>query len=132
MLGDQGAVRHLSPKDRHDTERPEDGGVCLRRGGTLVGGGGVGEVTMATYLYDVVSPILHPVAAKSGDIVAVRPGHPTRPVVVFQCIGDQWVPVAKGPPNCGAFLVREDEGFIRQIFASPSVPLAAHPLVQTA
>lgn len=87
---------------------------------------------MTAYLFEVISPIVHPVAAKSGDIIAVRPGHGDRPVVVFRSIRGAWTPVTIGPPNYGAFIVREDEGFIRQIFASPSVPLALHPLVRTA
>lgn len=87
---------------------------------------------MAAYLYEVINPILHPVAARAGDVLAVRPGHATRPLLVFRFVDGRWMAVTAGPPNYGALLVREDEGFIRQIFASVSLPLSAHPQTQTA
>jgi len=87
---------------------------------------------MSAYLYEVIDPITHPVPAKARDIIAVRPGHATRPVVVFRCVGGAWLPVTMGPPNYGALLVREDDGFIRQIYAASAVPLAAHPLSRLA
>jgi hypothetical protein len=87
---------------------------------------------MSAYLYEVIDPITHPVPARTGDILAVRPGHPTRPIVVFRMVAGEWTPVTVGPPNFGALLVREDDGVIQQIFSSFSQPLAAHPALRSA
>lgn len=85
------------------------------------------------YLYDVTSPILHPVPARVGDLLAVRPGHPTHPVVVLRKVGGRWSPVDIGPPNYGAILLRETEGALTPVFASVTgLPLAEHPVVRSA
>lgn len=86
----------------------------------------------SAYLYDVLHPILHPVPARVGDVIAVRPGHPTHPVLVFRQQSGAWVPVADGPPNYGALVLREDDGVIRSIFSSGALPLAQHPLAESA
>lgn len=85
------------------------------------------------YLYEVLSPILHPVPARTGDLLAVRPGHATHPVVVLRRVGGRWSPVDIGPPNYGAILLREDEGALTPVYASDAQrPLAAHPAVRSA
>lgn len=83
------------------------------------------------YRYVVCSPILHPVAARTGDVLIVRPGHPTHPIVVIRRVAGAWEPVRIGPPNYGALLVQEDEGAITPLLRSaPS--LAADPFVRSA
>lgn len=84
-----------------------------------------------TYLYDVLSPMMHPVQAVTGDVILVRPGHPERPIVVMRSMLGGWRPVRGGPPNYGAILVQEDDGIIRwrASAAAASVPLSTHPLV---
>lgn len=88
-------------------------------------------MTVTPYCYLVVSPILHPVAARTGDMVVVQPGHPEFPVVVVRRISGEWVRVRVGPANYGAILVREDEGCLIEMTAS-SQRLSEHPLVQSA
>lgn len=86
--------------------------------------------TAMPYVYDVLVPMLHPVRARVGDRLVVRPGHPDRPVVVVRREGDGWVPVVIGPPNFGALIGLELDGVIRErLHVSP---LSAHPLAQTA
>jgi hypothetical protein len=88
---------------------------------------------MLAYLYDVHCHMLHPVRARKGDILVVRPGHATRPIVVSSLVDGVMRPVRIGPPNYGALLLLEDEGVIslcpgRRV----DVPLARHPLIQSA
>ena len=85
----------------------------------------------ATYRYLVLSPILHPVAARDGDVLIVRPGHADRPIVVVREIAGAWRPIRVGPPNFGALIVREDDGFIYDLSGSPS-SIADHPVLQIA
>lgn len=83
------------------------------------------------YVYDVHVEMLHPVRAKPGDRLIVRPGHPERPVVVVRRTGDDWEPVRVGPPNYGALIDHAESGVISQrhpVYAS----LAAHPAVRFA
>lgn len=88
---------------------------------------------MLAYVYDVHCHMLHPVRARPGDMLVVRPGHPTRPIVVSRLVRGHMRPVEVGPPNYGYLLVLEDEGVIS---LNPDehveVPLARHPLVRTA
>lgn len=79
----------------------------------------------------VLCPILHPVAARNGEMLVVRPGHPDRPIVVMHLTSDGWRPVRVGPPNYGAVICREDDGVIRSLDGASS-SLASHPLVQSA
>ncbi len=81
------------------------------------------------YRFLVLSPILHPVPAKAGDVLVVRPGHATRPIAVVRHENSEWIFVRSGPPNYGALLCREDDGVIIEL---SSASLAAHPLVQSA
>jgi len=66
---------------------------------------------MTTYLYDVAVDMIHPVQAKPGDRLVVRPGH-ARPIVVVRKMKGQWAPVRIGPPNFGALILQEDDGVI--------------------
>lgn len=81
------------------------------------------------YLYDVLVPMLHPVRARVGDRLVVRPGH-ERPVVVVRRGPEGWAPIAVGPPNYGALIGMEYDGVIRERTHAPA--LALHPLAQTA
>ena len=82
------------------------------------------------YVYDVLVPMLHPVRARVGDRLVVRPGHAERPVVVVRREGAGWAPVVIGPPNYGALVGLELDGVIAA--RRPASPLAAHPLVRSA
>jgi len=82
------------------------------------------------YVYDVTMTMMHPVRARIGDRLVVRPGHPDRPVVVVRRDGAGWHPVVIGPPNYGALIGLELDGVIRSR-ACP-LALAQHPLVRSA
>jgi hypothetical protein len=82
------------------------------------------------YVYDVLVPMLHPVRARVGDRLVVRPGHLERPVVVVRRDGTGWRPVVIGPANYGALIGLELDGVIRERLNVS--PLAAHPLVRSA
>lgn len=56
------------------------------------------------YLLDVRLPMVHPVRAVPGDVIAVTPGHPTAPVAVVRWDGQRWAVQRVGPPNYGALL----------------------------
>ncbi len=86
---------------------------------------------MEPYVYDVHVEMLHPVRAKPGDRLVVRPGHPERPVVVVRGAGPHWHPVTIGPPNYGAFLGLIDAGVLTQLHPIAS-SLASHPSVASA
>lgn len=86
---------------------------------------------MLAYVYDVLVTMIHPVQAHPGDRLVVRPGHPTRPVVVMALDPEgDWQPARVGPPNYGALIGLELDGVIR-LRGEASVPLSAHPLAQT-
>jgi hypothetical protein len=82
------------------------------------------------YVYDVLVAMMHPVRARVGDRLVVRPGHPERPVVVVRRAGDEWVPVVVGPPNYGALIGLELDGVIAA--RHPAGALAADPLARQA
>lgn len=65
----------------------------------------------AAYLFDVVSPILHPVAAREGDVLVVRPGTAV-PLAVVRKKGAGWECIRTGPPNYGALLLPLLDGAI--------------------
>lgn len=81
--------------------------------------------------YVVASPLLHPVAARVGDVIVVRPGHETHPIAVVRRIADEWTLIRVGPPNYGAIILREAEGALIQLTASSS-SLAGHTLLRSA
>lgn len=73
---------------------------------------------MICFTYEVLLPMVHPVLARPGDILRVRPGHPVAPLRVWRYRGGRWCAVRTGPPNYGALLVREDDSVIRQLTAA--------------
>jgi hypothetical protein len=85
---------------------------------------------MRPYVYDVTTTMMHPVRARVGDRLVVRPGHLDRPVVVVRRDGDGWRPVVVGPPNYGALVGLEIDGVIRS--RSCALALAEHPLARSA
>lgn len=62
--------------------------------------------------FDVRSPLLHPVAARTGDALVVRPGHPTAPLVVIRRVRGRWTGIAIGPANYGALAGLLADGII--------------------
>jgi hypothetical protein len=66
------------------------------------------------WLLDVVVPLIHPVRAVPGDIIAVSPGHPTHAVVVVRRARDGWQLVRVGPPNYGALLTPLIDGVLSE------------------
>lgn len=83
------------------------------------------------YRYLVLSPVVHPVAAREGDVLVVRPGHPTRPIAVVRFLFGAWQFVRSGPPNYGAIVGLELDGVLATLaFSAPS--LAEHPLARSA
>jgi hypothetical protein len=83
---------------------------------------------MEPYVYDVHVELLHPVRAKPGDRLIVRPGH-ERPMVVVRRVGDGWRGVRVGPPNYGAVIGLCDDGALTQIHPL-YLPLSADPAVR--
>lgn len=58
----------------------------------------------AAYLFDVVGAFIHPVPARAGDVLVIRPGTPV-PIAVVRRIQKVWTVVHVGPPNYGALLI---------------------------
>lgn len=83
------------------------------------------------YRYVVNSPMLHPVVACSGDVLVVRPGHPTRPLAVVRHVKGRWRLVRLGPPNFGAIVGLECDGVVTALSAG-SPALAEHPALRSA
>jgi hypothetical protein len=50
----------------------------------------------------VTSYIVHPVTARPGDVLVVRPGDPDLPIAVARPTPHGWHGVRVGPPNFGA------------------------------
>jgi hypothetical protein len=82
------------------------------------------------YVFDVEVAMMHPLRARAGDVLVVRPGHPERPVVVVRRDSDGWRPVVVGPPNYGALVGLEIDGVIRA--RAYPLALAQHPLARSA
>ena len=52
---------------------------------------------VGVHLFDVLIPIIGPVRAEPGQRIVVRPGHPTRPVVVVTLDPEgDWQPICVG------------------------------------
>lgn len=82
-----------------------------------------------TRLYVVLIAVLHPVTARVGDRIVVRPGHPCRPVVVVRrAANNEWEPIAVGPPHLDAIVRMEAEGVISLVCEQGD----ASPLVRRA
>lgn len=66
-------------------------------------------------------PIVHPVPARAGDVLVVRPGDPAVPIaVVRQGADGRWRGVRRGPPNFGALA-----GYLADGVVTPRSPRAA-------
>ena len=61
------------------------------------------------YVFDVVMPMLHPVLAKPGEVIVVRPGT-SHPVLVVRRGTD--VVLREGPPNYGALVGLISDGVL--------------------
>jgi hypothetical protein len=68
-----------------------------------------------TFVFDVLVDMLHPVCARAGQVLVVRPGTDQPICVVRRGTTDV---IREGPPNFGALLILLDEGVIRE--RSPS------------
>ena len=68
------------------------------------------------YVFDVLVPILHPVLAKAGEVIVVRPGT-DHPMLVVQR-GTTRV-LREGPPNYGALAGLLSDGVIVQRAVRP-------------
>jgi hypothetical protein len=66
------------------------------------------------YLLDVHLPMIHPVRAMPGDVIAVRPGHPHYPVCVVRPEGTDWALVRVAAPNYGALLIPLRDGVLSE------------------
>ncbi len=70
---------------------------------------------MLPYLLDVRLPMIHPVRALPGEVIAVRPGHPTLPVAVMRPEPQgPWTLLRVGPPNYGALLTPLLDGVLSE------------------
>lgn len=67
---------------------------------------------MLPFLFSVQLPLIHPVRACPGDVLAVLPGHPTHAVCVMRPRAGAWQLVRVGPPNYGALLIPLLDGVI--------------------
>lgn len=65
----------------------------------------------AAYLFDVVGAFIHPVPARTGDVLVIRPGTPV-PIAVVRRIQKVWTVVHVGPPNYGALLIPLCDGLL--------------------
>lgn len=70
---------------------------------------------MTAFVYDVHVEMLHPVRAKPGDRLVVRPGHHERPIVTMRYTDGDWNPMVVGPANFGALIGLAEDGAITQI-----------------
>lgn len=81
---------------------------------------------MIPYVYDIHVEMLHPVRAKPGDRLVVRPGHAVAPIFVSRKINGAWTCVHVGPPNYGAIVGLESDGALTQLYPK-YVPLSSDP-----
>ncbi len=65
----------------------------------------------AAYVFEVVGAFIHPVPARVGDVVVVRPGAPV-PIAVVRRVRGTWTVVHVGPPNYGALLIPLCDGLL--------------------
>lgn len=68
--------------------------------------------TAEAYLFDVTGSFIHPVPAREGDVLVVRPGTAV-PIAVVRVVRGQWVVVYVGPPNYGALLLPLCDGLLK-------------------
>jgi hypothetical protein len=62
-------------------------------------------------LFDVTGSFIHPVPARTGDVLVVRPGTAV-PIAVVRLVRGQWAVVHVGPPNYGALLIPLCDGLL--------------------
>jgi hypothetical protein len=60
-------------------------------------------VRAAAYLFNVAGDMIHPIPAREGDVLVVRPSGAV-PIAVVRVLKGQWRVVHVGPPNYGALL----------------------------
>jgi hypothetical protein len=65
----------------------------------------------AAYVFDVIEPFIHPIPARTGDVLVVRPGTAV-PIAVVRKIRQVWTVVHVGPPNYGALLIPICDGLL--------------------
>lgn len=65
----------------------------------------------AAFLFDVIAPFIHPVPARQGDVLVVRPGTAV-PIAVVRRVRGTWTVVHVGPPNFGALLIPLCDGLL--------------------
>jgi hypothetical protein len=83
-----------------------------------------------TFVFDVLTHLLFPVRARPADMLVVRPGHPTRPIVVSRLIDGVMRPVRLGPPDYRGLVMLERAGVIRHTSEfRTAAPFERHPLV---
>jgi hypothetical protein len=81
---------------------------------------------MLPYLLDVRLPMIFPVRAMPGDVIAVTPGHPTAPVAVMRPKDHgPWACLRVGPPNYGALLTPLLDGVLSERTPGTAAILAA-------
>ena len=73
------------------------------------------------YNYRAILPVAHPVRARPGDVIRVRPGHPRAAVAVWRYERNRWIRIRVGPPNYGALIVQEYDGIIEPLVAGQSL-----------
>lgn len=81
-------------------------------------------------LYGVLLPIIRPVCARPGELIAARRWHSSRPIVVLRQMGDRWLPVEVGPPEFSALAELEADGVIVRQPADASAPWPSRPLAR--
>jgi hypothetical protein len=79
------------------------------------------------FRFDVVSPILHPVPARTGDVLVACPGDAELPLTVVRKVRGRWTGIRVGPPNFGALAGLLADGVI-----CPRSPAAARWLQNSA
>lgn len=84
---------------------------------------------MIPYVYEVHVEMLHPVRAKPGDRLVVRPGNTDAPLFVSRNVGGTWTCVHVGPPNFGAVIGLESDGVLTQLYPQ-YLPLSSDPAIQ--
>jgi hypothetical protein len=58
-----------------------------------------------------VGLFIHPVPARTGDVLVVRPGTEV-PIAVVRLVRGRWTVVHVGPPNYGALLIPLCDGLL--------------------
>jgi len=78
----------------------------------------------AAYLFDVLGAFIHPVPARQGDVLVLRPGTEV-PIAVTRLVRGKWTVVHVGPPNYGALLIPMCDGLLSPQTLADAMFLAA-------